>query len=439
MEFATGNNGSLEIPHKVVEDDDGYEWVYPSVPISEIHEECKRGVKRQIDYGIAAEQNDFDMVWFTEHRFQITGKEYSPNPLMNLMYVAAKTERIKLLQLANIITWHDPVRLAEQTAMLDNASDGRAEVGIGRGYIPREAEVMGQYWGGTVQDQQMNRKSFEEKYEIMVKAWTEDMFTHKGEFHTIPPGHTEHNYDLDLMYLEDDVTDHHPEDVVDFGEDQDQDPTLKSLSVFPQPLQEPHPQIWQPTLSDQSIRWAARRGINVYSVTGTTEDVTHTIETYHKAAEEAGWPDHRPEYDGQPLRRGWDAERGRGVVTRKFVFNTEIADQDTIDRMEKGLEGATNHYVALGFFPPDVAQERFGAGGGARVTGDSEEIIEQLCEVKEEAGYEDFILSVDFTGIFLTEEERLEQMEAFSEEVMPYMREEYPEPDGSLRPTPPNA
>jgi alkanesulfonate monooxygenase SsuD/methylene tetrahydromethanopterin reductase-like flavin-dependent oxidoreductase (luciferase family) len=59
--------------------------------------------------------------------------------------------------MANILPWHDPIRLAEQVALLDIISDGWTEVGIGRGYQPREAAILGQYWSGTMQDEEKNR------------------------------------------------------------------------------------------------------------------------------------------------------------------------------------------------------------------------------------------------------------------------------------------
>jgi alkanesulfonate monooxygenase SsuD/methylene tetrahydromethanopterin reductase-like flavin-dependent oxidoreductase (luciferase family) len=79
----------------------------------------------------------------TEHHFQPEGPEFSPNPLLVEAAVAAQTKRIRLGQHANITTWWEPVRLAEQAAMLDVLSGGRLEFGIGRGYQPREAEVFG--------------------------------------------------------------------------------------------------------------------------------------------------------------------------------------------------------------------------------------------------------------------------------------------------------
>src|SRR5207237_3300695 len=121
------------------------------------------------------------------------GAEMSPNPLMVQMSVAAHTKRIRLGQAANIIVWHHPVRLAEQVALLDVISGGRVECGIGRGYQPRENETLGRPYGSTIQDQERNRKAFEESIAIMKKCWTEPSFSHHGEVFPVPPTHTRLN------------------------------------------------------------------------------------------------------------------------------------------------------------------------------------------------------------------------------------------------------
>ena len=143
----------------------------------------------------------FDYFFLTEHHFQPEGAEYSPNPLLTETAIAAQTKRIRLGQCANILTWHHPVRIAEQAAMLDVISGGRLEFGMGRGYQPRETEVLGGQMGATIQDQERNRAYFEEAYEIIMKCWTQESFSHHGEFFTIPPSYTRWNHKPDDRLL----------------------------------------------------------------------------------------------------------------------------------------------------------------------------------------------------------------------------------------------
>jgi alkanesulfonate monooxygenase SsuD/methylene tetrahydromethanopterin reductase-like flavin-dependent oxidoreductase (luciferase family) len=81
---------------------------------------------------------DWESIWFTEHHFGHEGYEVCPNPLMMSCDVAAHTDRIRIGQAANIITFWNPIRVAEDIAMLDHMNNGRTEVAVGRGIYGRD-------------------------------------------------------------------------------------------------------------------------------------------------------------------------------------------------------------------------------------------------------------------------------------------------------------
>src|ERR1700694_2569701 len=83
-----------------------------------------------------AEPLGFDSIWSVEHHF--TDYTMCPDVLQFLSYMAGKTVRVKLGTMVVVLPWHDPIRVAEQVAMLDNVSDGRFIFGIGRGAAPIE-------------------------------------------------------------------------------------------------------------------------------------------------------------------------------------------------------------------------------------------------------------------------------------------------------------
>jgi alkanesulfonate monooxygenase SsuD/methylene tetrahydromethanopterin reductase-like flavin-dependent oxidoreductase (luciferase family) len=171
MDLGFFHNGSTTLPLKRAENG----IVIPDATVREMHEDMQTVLKDQIRHGVVADKYGLDRAFFTEHHFELSGGEFSTNPLMSQMAVAAQTDDITLCQMGNILPWHDPIRLAEQTSLLDVYSGGRAEIGIGRGYQPREAEVLGaQYWGGTCMNDEKNRRVFEEKFELLKQAWTED-------------------------------------------------------------------------------------------------------------------------------------------------------------------------------------------------------------------------------------------------------------------------
>lgn len=448
MRFGVWHNGTTNLPTK--ETDEGL--VIPDGSVRDLHRDRQGIVNERIDHGVLAETCGFERLTFTEHHFVLTGIELSPNPLQLQTAIAARTDEIKLRQVANILSWHDPLRLAEQTAMLDVISDGRVEVGIGRGYQGRENETLGQYWGGTIQDDEKNRASFEEKLEILRSAWTDDVVEHHGQFHQIPPTWTRWHHPQERAYLADDVSGHDVETYIDWEADSvretDLDPrypdvvtagssTLRAISVFPQPVQDPHPQLWEPVGSPRSIEFAARNGINPY-LAGARDpnDIDRVVDRYYDAVEEAGWPDHRPAYDGEPFERPWDESRQRGFSIYVPVFNTEIVDEETYDRW---LQGVKAYWQYLGFFgfagglpdvddrhpiehlrdlDPEVFVDR-----GLYVAGDAEEIVDRLAHITEVLDADDLAFDIAFESVGITGEEADEQLEAFAEQVMPYFED----------------
>ena len=131
---------------------------------------------------------------------------------------AARTRNIRLGQACNVITFHNPIRLAEDIATLDQMSKGRVEVGIGRGVYGREAINMNKE--ADLKDQAKNFRLFSETLDIMKKAWSEDFFSHQGEFYTYPSPNFIWQHDMSPP----------KENVVDLKTNE-----LKQISVLPKP------------------------------------------------------------------------------------------------------------------------------------------------------------------------------------------------------------
>ena len=152
------------------------------------------------------DQNNWNSIWYTEHHFNHEGMETCPNPLLMSADAAARTKQIRIGQACNVITFHNPIRMAEDIAMLDQMSNGRIEFGIGRGIYGREAINMNVE--ADLKDQAKNFRLFEETLTIIKKAWTEDFFNHKGEFYTYPSPNYVWQHDMspaseEFMNLED--------------------------------------------------------------------------------------------------------------------------------------------------------------------------------------------------------------------------------------------
>ena len=86
---------------------------------------------RELAMAERAEDMGFDSVWSVEHHF--TDYTMVPDVCQFLSYMAGRTRRVQLGSMVIVLPWHDPIRVAEQVAMLDNLSGGRMILGIGRG------------------------------------------------------------------------------------------------------------------------------------------------------------------------------------------------------------------------------------------------------------------------------------------------------------------
>ncbi len=88
-----------------------------------------------------AETLGFDSVWIAEHAFSEHSIISSPHSL--LAAIAAQTTRVKVGVACSIVPWYHPLRLAQDLATLDIISEGRLQIGIGRGYQKQEFDAYG--------------------------------------------------------------------------------------------------------------------------------------------------------------------------------------------------------------------------------------------------------------------------------------------------------
>ena len=232
-------------------------------PFNQLLEEAR-------EISVFCDENNWDSIWFTEHHFNHEGMESCTNPLMMGTDIAARTKKIKIGQACNVITFHNPIRLAEDIAFLDQLSEGRVEVGIGRGVYGREAINMNKE--ADLKDQAKNFRLFEETLSIMKKAWTEKFFNHKGEFYTYPAPNFKWQHDMSPP----------SEEFLDMDTNE-----VKKISIVPKPFQKPHPAIWQVVDSPSSIEWAAANGINTIMWIPTVKALKKRFLLYKEAKSKA--------------------------------------------------------------------------------------------------------------------------------------------------------
>ena len=134
-------------------------------------------VAEHLALGDLAEPLGFDSLFALEHHF--TGYAMSPAPTQLLSYYAGRTKRITLGTSVIVLPWHDPVRVAEEIALLDILCGGRCMFGFGRGAASVE------YAGFRIPMEEA-RPRFVEAAQVVMKALSEPVFEHQGQFFQIP-------------------------------------------------------------------------------------------------------------------------------------------------------------------------------------------------------------------------------------------------------------
>lgn len=228
-------------------------------------QEVVNEVRQQAEF---MDEAGFTTMWLAEHHFWYDGwYRCPPNALLMGADVAANTERLRVGPFPLVLPdWH-PIRVAEDVAVLDYLTGGRVDVGVGRGVNSRASIQFNP--DADRRDDDRNFTLFRETYEIMVKAWTEELFRYEGEIYTFPrPGWFETNP------LFKDLT----------QECYSPDGELVKIGVRPQPLQRPHPPIWQCSDNPRSFEFAAEKGIGVMSFFNTLAGFRRNFELYSEAA-----------------------------------------------------------------------------------------------------------------------------------------------------------
>src|SRR5687767_13926825 len=118
-----------------------------------------------------AEDAGFDSAWVSEHHGSSDG--YLPSLFVLLGALAAATDRIALGTGVVLTPLHDPIRLAEDAAVVDQLSDGRLILGLGLGWREEEFRMLRIPFGER-------RPRLEETVEVLRKAWTGRRFSHHG-------------------------------------------------------------------------------------------------------------------------------------------------------------------------------------------------------------------------------------------------------------------
>ena len=213
------------------------------VPLSHQPEGDSATIDSTLAEAVLAEEVGLDAVWLTEHHF--VGESVYADPIVFAAAIAARTTRVKIGLAVVEMALNHPVRVAVQTALLDNLSHGRLIVGTGRGSAFNHYEYAG--FGTTIAE---GRERIEESEELLVKAWTAKGMRHEGK---------------------------HWKAVI---------PQMR-----PTLYQKPHPPLVRAVLSEDSVRAMASQGRPILMGGLGGPEIVDRVNIYRSAMSEAGFSD----------------------------------------------------------------------------------------------------------------------------------------------------
>ena len=121
---------------------------------------------------LMAESLGFESLWGVEHHF--TDYTMCPDVLQYLTFLAGATERVQLGSMVVVLPWHNPMRVAEQIAVLDHVSNGRFVLGLGRGLGRVEFDGFGVSMDSS-------RERFTESAEMILTGLERGYCEHDGK------------------------------------------------------------------------------------------------------------------------------------------------------------------------------------------------------------------------------------------------------------------
>jgi alkanesulfonate monooxygenase SsuD/methylene tetrahydromethanopterin reductase-like flavin-dependent oxidoreductase (luciferase family) len=333
-------------------------------------------IHRELEQMRWTEELGFDQLWITEHHFIEYGLSVDPPSIAAA--AAMLTQRVRIGLAAAILPFHNPIRLAEQLALVDIMSKGRLDVGIGRGNRPME-------FSGYKIPQTESRERYDEIQQILVQAWTKERFSFAGKHYRI-----------------------------------------SDLRVIPKPYQKPHPPLYVVCVGADTIRTTAKQGLPMLNsvLFGNTGGLIVNRDLYVKTMQESGfgqdaiaanlgkWGVSRHVYvaetDQQAFAEAKEAEIWYQSSLKRFLVPDRIEDahpdlQPAFRAQAQRLEQVTWE---------DLCRETLVFGSPQTVTRHMKEM--------EQMGVGQALCWMNFGG--LAQDKVRRSMELFSKEVMPHFR-----------------
>ena len=322
-----------------------------------------------------ADAAGYDCLWLAELHFN---RDYSilPAPLLLGAAASQRTKRIRIGSGVAVLPINNPLRLAEEIATLDVLSGGRVDFGIGRGH-----PMTGIYDHFEI-EAETSKALFREHLTVIRKAWSEERFSYKGQFH-----------DLD------------------------------DVAVVPKPVQKDVP-TFVSAFSPDTFELAAEFGLNLFLAGQVTppavlEQAVHgfraTLQKHGRNPADHRMPVLLPVFvdtDGARARRTFEAPLMSyyAVIGRMMGWMME-----RLQRKHAEFPPSYQGYLQLGNVLHDLNWER--VCNEFAIVGTPEEAVERITAMKESMDLKDMII---WTNVGALDHDKVtSSLRLFADKVMP--------------------
>jgi alkanesulfonate monooxygenase SsuD/methylene tetrahydromethanopterin reductase-like flavin-dependent oxidoreductase (luciferase family) len=338
------------------------EWpVPPGCYDPEVGTEALRGMVERVKF---VEQLGFDWISLSEHHY--SPRILTPSPVVSATWLAARTDKIKIAMLGPIVPVSNPIRIAEEMAMLDTLAPGRIIVGLLRG-------TTNEYLSYDLNPKEARDRT-DEGMELILKAWTEPQpFGWQGRH---------------FQY--------------------------RTVSIWPRPQHQPHPPTYALGTSAEAGEFAARHRLGLGVSYGTFELMAAATRHYREACARYGW---EPGPDDIIYR------------ANMILGETDDAAEEALARRDKQAAFPVRAALRDALLAADarnVAGQRRPANVGGVLPisfcGGPDRVVEQIRRCREEIGAGVIDLSLQDPGVGDTEA-MMHALELFGRKVLPRIQE----------------
>jgi alkanesulfonate monooxygenase SsuD/methylene tetrahydromethanopterin reductase-like flavin-dependent oxidoreductase (luciferase family) len=343
----------------------GVDWPFP--PRAYDREFGRESYEATVELLELGDELGYDWISFAEHHY--TGGRLTPAPAVMAAYMASRVKNARLALLGPLVPTQNPVRIAEETAMLDNLCGGRLIVGLLRG-TPNEYQVAGVNPAET-------RARTQEGIELILKAWTEpEPFAWEGRHYR-----------------------------------------YRSVSVWPRPQQQPHPPVYALGTSMETAEFAAKHHLGLGI----------SYEPFDFAAEQSR------HYFARCAAHGWEPPADAIVFRARVYVAENREEADVFRQALESRTGREHVSRTLAYVEGIESSRRslhhFGYSAAANFAGTPDDIIAQLQQAHDEVGIGVVDLGFDpppgndYRDARKLHKKLMRSVELFGREVLPAMHE----------------